>query len=76
MPVMEGAAATDVDDAGRDFQSLMDQSSPVDRKRSPKSMGPRAGWKSKLVTGAVWPLYRNRTSVPAPAPARSYRWQG
>ena len=62
--------ATAVEGA-RVFQSLTVQSSEVERTRSPRSTGPRAGWKSRDMTGAVWPLYLRRSSVPALAPARS-----
>lgn len=46
----------EVEDGGRIFQSLMVQSSELERRRSPRSTGPRTGWKSTLITGAVWPL--------------------
>ena len=66
-----GGAAIVVEDAGLVFQSLNVQSSPLERSRSPRSTGPRVGWKSRLMTGAVWARYRNRLSTPAFAPARS-----
>lgn len=49
-------AATDVEDGARVFHNLTVQSTALDRIRSPRSTGPLAGWKSKLMTGAVWPL--------------------
>ena len=48
-------AATEADDGARVFQSLTVQSSDVERTRSPRSTGPRAGWKSRDMTGAVCP---------------------
>lgn len=54
--VVEEGAATEVEDAGRVFQNLTLQSKELERARSPKSTGPLAGWKSRLITGAVWPL--------------------
>ena len=40
----------------RTFHSLTDQSKLDERTRSPRSTGPRAGWKSTDMTGAAWPL--------------------
>lgn len=37
-------------------QSLTDQSRDVERRRSERSTGPRAGWKESDMTGAAWPL--------------------
>ncbi len=54
--VEECAGATEVEDDARVFQSLTVQSREVERTRSPRSTGPRAGWESRDMTGAVWPL--------------------
>ena len=62
---------TAVEIGARVFHSLTVQSRALERTRSPRSTGPRAGWKSRLMTGAAWPLYRMRVSTPALAPARS-----
>ena len=62
---------TEVEAGARVFHSLTVQSSALERTRSLRSTGPRAGWKSRLMTGAVCPLYRRRVSTPALAPARS-----
>ena len=62
---------TAVEIGARVFHSFTVQSNALERTRSPKSTGPRAGWKSRLMTGAAWPLYRSRVSTPAFAPARS-----
>lgn len=69
--VEDGVGTTEVEEAARVFQSLTVQSREVERTRSPRSTGPRAGWESRDMTGAVWPLYRMRASTPALAPARS-----
>ena len=58
-------------DGGLTFQILTLQSKELEMARSPRSMGPRALWKSRPVTGAVWPLYLILPSTPAFAPARS-----
>ncbi len=71
LEVDDGVGATDVEEGARVFQSLTVQSREVERTRSPRSTGPRAGWESRDMTGAVWPLYLIRASTPALAPARS-----
>ncbi len=43
------------EDGARVFQSLTLQSSALESTKSPRSTGPRAGWKSRLITGAAWP---------------------
>ena len=62
---------TAVEIGARVFHNFTVQSNALERTRSPRSTGPRAGWKSRLMTGAAWPLYRIRVSTPALAPARS-----
>lgn len=56
--------------------SLTVQSTPLVRNRSLKSTLPSAGWKSMPVTGPAWPLYASPGTMPALAPARSYRCAG
>ena len=41
--IEDEVAATAVEDGGRVFQSLTVQSSALERSRSPRSTGPRAG---------------------------------
>lgn len=69
--VDDEAAAAAALDGGWTFQILTLQSKELEMAKSPRSIGPRALWKSKPVTGAVWPLYRILPSTPAFAPARS-----
>jgi len=76
MAIVVPDVVVDVAAGGRAFHNLTLQSSELLKTKSPRSTGPRTGWKSTDIVGAACPLYKILGSIPAFAPARSYRWQG